>query len=129
MSTVFEFQPGIPITLPVRLKHIYEWQYRFLLDTGAVFTVITPNVAVSLGYELSQLKPTTEIFGVINSKLVPKVTIPTMKLFAYEINDIEATVIDLSPKLRLDGLLGLNALKHFNLNLEFGRGILTLERI
>jgi aspartyl protease family protein len=117
------------ITLPVILKYRFTHQFKFALDTGAVLTLITPQVAEEIGFQISTLVPSTEVIGITGSNIVPKVNVDSITLFNYTIENITCMIVGLLPKLRVDGLLGLNFLCHFNINLNFENLTLTFNKI
>lgn len=126
-SIELALKPGL-IVLPVILEYRFRQEFKLALDTGAVLTVITPHVAQEVGFEESQLISTTEVTGVTGSELVPKIRLNSITLFDNKVENIAVTVINLPLKLRIDGLLGLNFLNHFNINLQFETFILALQK-
>lgn len=124
-----KFDPSAPIMLDVELEYLSTCKRKLVLDTGTYLTVINPQTAEELGYEPPQLVPTTKVYGIIGSKLVPSIRLKSILLFNEKLNSITALCIDLSPELKIDGLLGLNFLRHFKINFDFETGTLTFDRI
>lgn len=102
-------------------------QVTLVLDTGAQWTVISPEVASRLGMDLSHPLRLQPLAGVGRSPPVPMVLLDRLRVGASSLSRLEAAVLDLSPVIRADGLLGLNFLRRFRVTFEFDSGILILR--
>lgn len=67
------------------------------------------------------------LFYVSSVETTPKIIIPEIKVLGKKVKNVEAIVKDLPPEAPADGLLGLSFLKHFELTIDFKKGILGLE--
>lgn len=122
------FEPSTPlIVLDIRINHIYPLLCKMALDTGATYTIITPEIAEQLGFQLSLLKETS-LFTATQQESAYELNLKSIALLAEEVHNIKALCMPLPKELKIDGLLGLNFLKHFNIDLNFEKGILTLLR-
>jgi len=98
-----------------------------VLDTGASFVVLPWRIITGLGIRINPAKlvstttPTTV-------ESAPVVTIPQITILGETVRNVACLVKDLPPKSGVDGLLGLSFLRHFNLNVDFVKGKLTLKR-
>jgi clan AA aspartic protease (TIGR02281 family) len=97
------------------------------LDTGATFTMIPWNIAEKLGYDPALSKRRIHLVTASTTEVVPLITIKSIKLMGFEINDIEIACHDLPEKSRVEGLLGLNFLRNFNIDLYLKNGTLELK--
>ena len=98
-----------------------------VLDTGASNCMISQNVAMKIGYdnfEGSEFIDVQSASGFIRS---PKIMVEGMDVFGSIVKDIDVIVHDLPKGTFVDGLIGLNFLKHFRLTLDFPNGKLIME--
>jgi len=92
---------------------------KMLLDTGATYTIIPHEVAIAIGCDPSASRKRVEFITASGSEYAPMVTIESIKCFGFEIKNFDVVCHNLPPKSSVDGLLGLNFLTHFNVNLKF----------
>lgn len=97
------------------------------LDTGASNTSIPTRIASDLGYDLSN--PKQVVLLTTGSGIVPTKIITARKLTAIgeTVENIDVLCHDLPFGSTIDGVLGLNFLSHFDLNISFSRGIIELK--
>ena len=98
-----------------------------VLDTGASNCMIPYKVAKKIGYEVTENGSFLKIHsanGLINT---PVITIDEIEVLGLKVKDIDVICHDLSSGAYVDGLLGLNFLKHFKVTLDFPNGKLVLE--
>lgn len=121
---VIRFRPGAPsITTHADITGV---QQLFIVDTGASFTSIPWSTVRALGIPIDASTPRRELRTASDVILAPVVTLPAITLGGWTIPEVEATVIDL-PGHDEVGLLGLNFLGAFRVDLDRTRGLLTLE--
>lgn len=99
------------------------------LDTGASNVIISREASVNLGYNLELTPEQATISNASTSHLVPVVTLKSFRLADATVKNIQALCYTIPEELGIDGVIGLNFLRHFNVNLDFEKGILTLNRI
>ncbi len=100
-------------------------QLRFLLDTGASYTAISPQLAQEIGLDLRRGQ--TVMLSTANGLVsAPLLAVPSLRLGDAVVNNVEVVVLD--SLSRYDGLLGLSFLNHFNMDLDRGLNELTLVR-
>lgn len=100
---------------------------RMVFDTGASLVIIPWKLATGLGLKIDQTKVIqTTTASTVES--APLVTIPKMSVLGEGVKNVDALVKDLPPEAGVDGLLGLSFIKNFQVNINFEKGILTLER-
>jgi len=73
---------------------------------------------------LSQLK-TASLYTASREESVYQLNLRSISMESGKILNISALCMPLPSELKIDGLLGLNFLRHFNINLNFEEGILT----
>jgi hypothetical protein len=58
---------------------------------------------------------------------VPLFTLRRVEALGHSLSHHDVTTMNLPPGLQIDGVLGLNFLRHFNLYLNFRKGVLVLQ--
>jgi clan AA aspartic protease (TIGR02281 family) len=108
----------VPVTLNRRLKTFLA------LDTGATSTMISHRVAKTLGLRTDGPRV---VAATVNGQIaMPLVPLGSIKVGDAEIHNLTVTVHDLSPAAKIDGLLGLDFLKRFHVELDSRNQLLIL---
>jgi predicted aspartyl protease len=97
------------------------------LDTGATYTMIPWNIAEKLGYDPAVSSNRLRLVTASTTEVVPLITIESIELMGYKIDNVIVACHDLPIKSRVEGLLGLNILRHFNIDLHLKDELLELE--
>ena len=97
---------------------------KFLLDTGASYTMISPELADDLGLNAREAKRTIAIVTANGKVHVPLLDIPLLKLGNITLHNVEVLIQPLDTRLGFDGLLGMNALNQADWRLEKARLVL-----
>ncbi|MEK7166303.1 MAG: retropepsin-like aspartic protease, partial [Patescibacteria group bacterium] len=94
-------------------------------DTGASLVMLPQWLTYELGIKIDPAKylQTSTASSIIK---VPQVVIPEIIWLEKSVKRVTAIVKDLPSETGVDGLLGLSFLKHFRLDIDFRKGILTL---
>lgn len=103
------------------------YKINMALDTGATFTMIPWDVAERLGYDPAGSAERVVIMTASSVEKAPLIVLERVKIFDRKVENIKAVVHDLPPKSRVDGLLGLSFLKHFDIDLHFKKGCLRFR--
>jgi len=119
-------EPGVIIVNALVSSGTKQLMLRLALDTGATYTQIPLKVALALGCELTTEK--IEIVTASGIEYVPIATLATVECLSYKVPNLKVVCHDLPPKSPVEGLLGLNFLKHFNLSLKFLQKILEINK-
>jgi clan AA aspartic protease (TIGR02281 family) len=122
---VINFTPGtrqIPLTAVLN-RNAYQ---SFIVDTGASLITIPQSTADSLGLEVGASNPLRKIYTAGGVKYAPEVTLSSITLEGWEENDLKALVLDL-PNQSGWGLLGMNYLRRFRMDINTDNGVLLLE--
>jgi clan AA aspartic protease (TIGR02281 family) len=118
-----------PIIL-IRVELIGEvgwYEIEMALDTGSTYTIIPWGVAERLGYDPATSVERVALTTASTIEKAPLITLKSMRIDDIEIDNVKVVVHDLPPKSRIDGLLGLSFLKHFNTDIHFKRKTLEIK--
>lgn len=108
------------IIIPIRISGPKSERYvRVILDIGATYTMICPEVLEEIGYDLSKPLRETDITTASAIEKAPFYVISKIDVLGHVRRDIEVASHKIPERVPADGLLGLNFLKHFNVHLEF----------
>ena len=125
------FDPNRPlITLRLTVGGINTDTYRNLivaLDTGATTTVIPTEIALALGYDLSNPKGQIGLLTASGAASAKVITVRKLTAIGETVEDIEVLCHNLPGNSAIKGLLGLNFLKHFNVNISFSTGTIEVH--
>ncbi len=101
---------------------------RFVVDTGASYTMISQAVAKELEIDLERKLPTITFQtanGVIHA---PLVSLDSVEVGGMQVKELTAAVHDVFPDASISGLLGLNFLSNFRMDIDTKNGVLHLEK-
>ena len=114
------------ILVPVVLNRTHV--FRFIVDTGAQRTIISNYVADTLGLDVAHpIRLEAIVTAERQTPPAPVIGLDSVQVGGIRLRDLEASVFDLPPTLRADGLLGLNFLRQFRVTFEFDRSTLILR--
>ena len=120
------------ITINMHIWNMVLKKYNTMLiivDTGASTTTISKDVLYKLGYNLNDCKETT-ILTASKKEQVKSVNVEKIKIENYELNDIEVYSHEFpEDSFYADGVLGLNVLTKFDVNLLFSKNIIEFTPI
>lgn len=123
-KVVIRFQPG-QRNIPVNATVNNSLSQLFLIDTGASVVTIPSGSAEKLGIKMDHNTPehlVSTAGGVVKAK---EVTLGVIELEGRRVKDITAFVLDIPGRPEI-GLLGLNYLNHFFVEIDNERGVLML---
>ena len=101
---------------------------KFVVDTGASYTLISSALARELSIDLGQ-NPKTLPFQTANGLIQAPVTnLESIMVGGLEIRNLPAAVHDAVPDPEVAGLLGLNFLSNFRMDIDTQKGMLYLEK-
>ena len=95
------------------------------LDTGASTTMIPTEVAVDLGYDLSN--PNEQMMTANGIVLASRIAVRKLTAIGETVENIDVVCHDLPEGSIIEGLLGLNFLRHFDVNISFSTGTIELR--
>lgn len=122
---VVRFTPGSKY-VPVHGDLNGTVRQKFIIDTGATLSTIPAGTARDLGIRIDQNNPIRIFYTAGGVQKAPEVVLTSLRIGEWVIHDVKALVVDLPQQPEL-GLLGLNYLNKFRMNLNSEQGILTLE--
>ncbi|MXY28031.1 hypothetical protein F4Y59_07720 [Candidatus Poribacteria bacterium] len=96
------------------------------LDTGASISIIPTEVATDLGSDLSN--PNEQMMTANGIVLANRITVPKLTAIGETVGNIDVVCHDLPDGSIIEGLLGLNFLRHFDVNISFSTGTIELHR-
>jgi clan AA aspartic protease (TIGR02281 family) len=101
---------------------------KFVVDTGASYTLISTALARDLAIDVGQ-NPKTLPFQTANGLIQAPVTnLESITVGGMEIRNLPAAVHDAMPDPQVAGLLGLNFLSNFRMDIDTQKGMLYLEK-
>ena len=100
----------------------------FVVDTGASYTTISEANVTSLTRDLGA-NPTMLSFNTANGVIqAPLATVRSMEVGGMELKEVSVAVHDVFPDTEVAGLLGLNFLSNFRLDIDSQSGLLNLQK-
>jgi clan AA aspartic protease (TIGR02281 family) len=117
---------GSIVVVPVTLNN--RQTVKLVVDTGASYTFISQALARDLNIDLSR-NPKTAPFHTANGVVeAPLTTLDSVTVGGMEIKNLTAAVHDATPDSHAAGLLGLNFLSNFRMDIDTQKGLLNLEK-
>ena len=101
---------------------------KLVVDTGATYTMISAATAKALDIDPSESQrtmPFQTANGVIQA---PLTNLESINVGGVEIKNLTAAVHDVAPSSQVAGLLGLNFLTNFRMDIDTQKGMLHLEK-
>jgi len=122
---VIDFNPALRV-IPTRALLAGVLQQKFVIDTGSSFVTIPSDTARQLGLQVTTANPQQIVFTAAGTFTAPEVVIPSIEMGGWVVENVRALVLDI-PNHREMGLLGLNYLNRFQMDLDTQNGILLLS--
>ena len=98
------------------------------LDTGATITIIPSQVLIALGYDLLNAKERVQLITASGTEFAKRIKVGRLTVIGETIENIDVLCHDLPGNSPIKGLLGLNFLRHFDVNISFSTGTVELLR-
>ena len=121
---LIRFQPGSR-KVPVLAVLDGSVAQPFLIDTGATVVTVPRETVRRLGIDLSGSLPRRLFYSATGAQNAIEVTLPSIEIDGWAVADVKALVVDL-PGQPGFGLLGMNYLRNFRMDLDTDQGVLTL---
>ena len=100
-----------------------------VLDTGASMTILATDVIGRLGYDpANPALARQRIVTGSGIEYAPRTSVRSATAIGQKVANLDVLCHDLPPESGVDGLLGLNFLRHFKLTIRFRKGIIDLNR-
>ena len=101
---------------------------RFVVDTGASYTTISQATAKELSIDI-EINPTVISFHTANGTIqAPLANVRSIEVGGLALKDLTVAVHDVFPDPGIAGLLGLNFLSQFRVDIDSKNGVLNLEK-
>ena len=127
--TELHFNPNAPLIIfPCTIEYRDIRTVWLAFDTGASTTVIRESALRDIGYAPELINEFASFGDASQSHLVPKFTLKSLSLAGARVENIEALAYTIPEEHGIDGVVGLNFLRHFKITLDFGQGKLMLEK-
>lgn len=102
---------------------------KFIVDTGASYTMISSALARDLSIVTGGQNQPTMPFQTANGLIqAPLTNLESIAVGGIEIKNLTAAVHDAVPDTQIAGLLGLNFLSNFKIDIDTQKGLLHLEK-
>ena len=98
---------------------------KMAVDTGATYTMISLEAAISAGCHPNMSRRKIEITTGSSVEYVPLVTLPEFRAFGKKIKKFDVICHNLPSPSPVEGLLGLNFLNQSGLLIDFSRHIIS----
>ena len=124
-SVPFEKNGNIVI-VPATLNN--RQTIKLVVDTGASYTFISHALARDLAIDVSRNAKTVPFHTANGVVEAPLTNLDSITVGGMEIKNLTAAVHDTTPDSTAAGLLGLNFLSNFRMDIDTQKGVLHLER-
>lgn len=101
---------------------------RLVVDTGASYTMISSATAKELNIETSRNQRTAPFQTANGTIQAPLVSLDSITVGGIEIKNLTAAIHDIQTDGRVSGLLGLDFLANFRMDIDTQKGMLHLEK-
>jgi len=101
---------------------------RLVLDTGATFTMISGATAKELDVDTTQNTRTIPFQTANGTIQAPLINLDSISVAGLELKNLTAAVHDAMPDPAVAGLLGLNFLANFRMDIDTEKGLVHLEK-
>jgi clan AA aspartic protease (TIGR02281 family) len=104
------------------------WNARLVLDTGAAATTLTPQVIEKIGYSRRDAHKKAKVHTAIGEEHGYWLRVAELTVLGVMTPNFALTVFTLGHK-NIDGLVGMNFLRHFNFEVRSAERLIHLELI
>ena len=126
MTYGFDPSQGL-IIVPVRLfGPVGDMIVRLALDTGATSSLINSEIMILLGYDPAPSPDRIQVTTGSGVELCPRVTVQRLEALGKSVNDFPILSHTLPPTSQVDGLLGLDFFRGFQISIDFRNGTITI---
>lgn len=101
--------------------------FRFVVDTGATHSALTPALAERLGLVIGSGAPVL-MQGVTGAAVVPTVRVRRLEAGAIRLDELELPVIERHVFAEADGILGVAGMRGIRLDVDFVADRVTITR-
>ena len=124
-GTTINFTPGQRILVDVKING--SSGTRLMLDTGADRTLVSPRALQAAGVRLTGATASGQIVGATGSDRIDFVAVDSIEIGDARVGRMMVGAFNLPTADVGDGLLGRDFLDQFNVNIDSGKGVVTLS--
>jgi len=117
----------VTIVRPLLIGERGQVKIDMVLDTGASLTMIPPYIARGLGYNPARSRKRVQLITASRIETAPVITLEAIELLGQRIEEVDVVCKNLPPQSRAEGLLGVNFLDNFDIDLYYKQGKLKLK--
>lgn len=99
------------------------------LDTGATYTMIRSQVLMAIGYDLDSISPHASIVTATRTEQVKALVVEKIQAIDQTLENFSIICHDLPEESGVDGVLGLNFLRHFDIEIRYSDNTISLQPI
>ena len=99
---------------------------KLIVDTGAAMTMLSWEILEGLGYNPAGTRERVRLVTVSGVEFVPRITVESFYCLGEEVRDFPVICHDL-PFNYVDGLLGMDFLRRFDVTIHPKRGIIEVS--
>ncbi len=100
-----------------------------LIDTGASTTSLTPSVLVQAGLSSTTFNRRRILVNTANGQIeVPVLNVDQLSISGFRVGDLDIIVLPMDNIPGVDGLLGMNYLRHFEFIIDQEKALLYLKK-
>ena len=122
---IVRFNPDSGV-IPILARLNGTVEQLFVVDTGATLTSIPSHVLEELGIKINPSAPRRKLSTAGKIIIAPEIHLSSIEIGGWSEQDIKAVVLDI-PGQKTTGLLGMNYLERFKIDINTQEGILSLE--
>ena len=100
---------------------------RLVLDTGSALTTLVPDIAEAIGYTSADRVARSVVRSAVATERGYIICVSQLTVFGFSVSGVHINVADLGHDI--DGLLGMNFLSDFNLEIRPSERRIRIERI
>jgi len=93
-----------------------------VFDTGAALTIVDTTIIDFLGYSSRDAFRISNLDGAAGRSKGYLIKIPTFRCFGFEMTEFEIACHDMNSKLGVAGVLGMNFLRNFRMDINYNTG-------
>ena len=126
MSYSFNPQRGLVVVQAELFGPSGSIVLRLALDTGATWTMINVAPLTAIGYDPSLAPERVQVTTGSGIEYTPRIPVSRIKAMGQDRSHFLVLAHTLPPSASVDGLLGLDFLRGQIVNIDFGKGIISI---
>jgi aspartyl protease family protein len=98
-----------------------------ILDTGASYTHLPGRILQAIGYDPGISKERVKVVTSSGVEISPMIKVKRVRALGKFVENLEVLCHDLPSEAKVDGLLGLNFLRNFDISIKFKEGVIEIN--